>query len=119
MDQASQASRANADNINAAAIAMVGFLGIIVVFAIVLILEVIYYRVAASQDEEKSINEPFVELDRMVATQQERLGQYRVVDRRQGIFAIPVDRAMELVVRQYQRPGAAETLPSIPAAGKE
>ena len=91
------------NDVNTPAIAMVGLLGALLFFAAVVLLEVMFYRIAAQQRNDKDINEPFAELTALVQRQQARLAEYRWVDEKKQIAAIPIDRAMELVVTDEQR----------------
>lgn len=67
-------------------------------FASIILLQVMFYRIEAQQRYEKDISQPPAELTALVQRQQARLAEYRWVDEKKGIAAIPIDRAMELVV---------------------
>lgn len=86
------------DDTNTPTIALLGFLGAISVFAIIVLLEVVYYHVAAQQEYQKDISQPYVELSNVLQEQQARLETYRWVDEKKKIVAIPIQRAMDLVV---------------------
>ncbi len=66
-------------------------------FAVIVLLVVVYYGVEAGQLAEKNA-EPPAEITNLVAKQQATLTSYRWVDRDKQIAAIPIRRAMELVV---------------------
>jgi len=83
-------------------IALVGFLGALVTFALVVFLTVVFYWVEADLRRERYVEQPWEDLERTVASQRARLVEYRWVDRRNGTVAVPIDRAMELVVREMQ-----------------
>jgi len=88
------------DDVRTSTVALVGFLGAIILVGIVFLLQVVYYRAAAAQYREKELDQPVVELVRVTADQQAALTQYRWVDQAKGVVAIPIERAMELVVRE-------------------
>jgi len=78
----------------------VGVIGTLVVILIVLVLQVLYYRTEASELQSKVYSQPPHALLQLRAEQQERLRSYRWVDKGSGVLAIPIERAMELVVRE-------------------
>ncbi len=101
---------ATGDDVNTPVIALVGFISAILFFAIVVLLEVVFYW-AEAQQRENDVGPP-QELATLTHNQQARLAEYRWVDQKKGVVAIPIDRAMELVVADLS--GSAK-----PARGKE
>ena len=105
--------------------AVVGVVFAIVLFALVVFLQAFFYRQEAEEDTRKVVAVAPEELARLKAQQLETLHAYRFVDARAGVVAIPIDRAMELVVRDggrspwpaVQPPAAANAAPGIPATG--
>ena len=89
---------ATGDDVNTPVIALVGFLSALLFFVIVVFLEVIFYWTEARQRYVSDFGEPPQELATMVHNQQARLAEYRWIDQPKGVVAIPIDRAMELVV---------------------
>jgi hypothetical protein len=87
-------------DVNAPVIAVVGFLGVTLVFAIVVLLQVLYYQVESRQWYEKDLAERPMELGKLLEVQQAQLAEYRWVDQQSRVVAIPIRRAMELVVRE-------------------
>jgi len=87
------------EDVKTSAVALVGFLGAVVLFALIILLQVVYYWAAERQVQRKEIDAPESELREAVAAQQAKLVGYRWVDQKQGIVAIPIQRAMDLVVR--------------------
>jgi len=85
-------------DVNASRIAILGFLGIIVILTIILLLEVVFYQVQAREHWIKDVNQPSVELSNLLHDQQVRLETYRWIDQKKKIVAIPIDRAINLVV---------------------
>jgi hypothetical protein len=88
------------DDVKTFTVALVGFVGAIVLVAIVFLLQVVYYRMAADQFKQKDLERPLTELQGALSAQQAKLTQYRWVDQAKGVVAIPIDRAMDLVVRE-------------------
>jgi hypothetical protein len=86
------------DDVNTPVIALVGFISALLFFAIIILLEVMFYHIEAQQRYEKDINQPPQELTALVQREQATLAEYRWVDEKKGVVAIPIDRAMELVV---------------------
>jgi hypothetical protein len=80
-------------------VAVVGVVSAVVLVAVILLLQAIYYRAEQKENLAKAVMVP----PEAQAVRAEQLGQlqgYRVVDPQQGIVAIPIDRAMELVLQE-------------------
>jgi hypothetical protein len=80
-------------------VAVVGVVSAVVLVAVILVLQAIYYRAEQKENLAKAVMVP----PEAQAVRAEQLGQlqgYRVVDPQQGIVAIPIDRAMELVLQE-------------------
>ena len=90
------------DDLNTPMIATVGLLGAILVFAIVVLLMVVFYRFEARQQAEMN-RQPPAEVSNLVAEQQAELARYRWVNEQQKIVGIPISRAMDLVVGELSR----------------
>jgi hypothetical protein len=88
------------DDVKTSKIALVGFLSTIIIVIIVFVLQVIYYHAVAVQFQEKDVETPLVEVQTATSTQQAKLLQYHWIDQAKGVVAIPIDRAMEIVVRE-------------------
>lgn len=91
---------AEENKVNAGTIAVVGFVATVLVLEIVLLLMVLYYHVTAQQAFEKDISQPAAELVKIETAQRTRLNEYRWVDSKKKIAAIPISRAMKLVVEE-------------------
>ena len=88
---------ATRDDLNTPAIALVGFISALLFFASIILLQVMFFRTEARQRAENDAVPP-QELTALVHNQQARLAEYRWVDEKKGVVAVPIDRAMELVV---------------------
>jgi len=82
---------------------LVAAVGVALLVVVVLLLEVLYQRTAAAEQVRKVISEQPLELRSVQAEQTDRLSHYRWVDEKAGVAAIPIDRAMDLVVEQANR----------------
>lgn len=88
------------NDLNVTAIAVVTFIGAVLTFAVILGLQVLYYAVANRQHEQKVVAAPTFESDSVIAEQEVKLTRYGWIDREKNQVAIPIERAMELVVRE-------------------
>ena len=107
---------ATRDDLNTPVIAVVGLLGAIVVFALIVLLMVVFHRVEARQRYARDVDQPYAQVTQLLAEQQGRLAGYGWVDQKKGIAHVPIDRteygpgAMDLVVAELlQDPNAAVT----------
>ena len=88
---------------NTPMLALVGVVSTILLFALIVGLQVLYYALAEQDFERKVIHIPTAESDGILAEQEIQLTQYGWLDRAQNKVAIPIDRAMERVVADLQR----------------
>jgi hypothetical protein len=91
------------DDLNTPKIAVVGFIGVIVVFAIIILMQVMFYWAQSQQHLVKDIDQPYLEVANLTADQQAKLAKYQWIDEKQKIVAIPIKRAMELVVDKLSK----------------
>ena len=78
----------------------IGLVGAVLTVIIVLLLEALVAAEGQAETQRKVIDQPNRELLELEADQSEILDAYRWVDREKGVVAIPVERAMEIVVRE-------------------
>jgi hypothetical protein len=106
--------------------ALVGVVFAIVLFALVVFLQAFFYRAEERENVRKVVAVAPEELSQLRAQQLETLHSYRFIDAKTGVVAIPIDRAMDLVVRDggkspwpaAQPPAATQKAsPTAPAAG--
>jgi hypothetical protein len=81
---------------------LVGVVGMILLMVIVLLVEVLYYRTSQAEIERKVIAEQPLELRQVQAEQLEQIHSYRWISQADGVAAIPIDRAVDLVVEESQ-----------------
>jgi len=82
---------------------LVGGVGLVLLAVIVLLLEVLYQRTSQAEVYRKVVSEEPQELRQLQAEQLEQLNGYRWVDQSQGVVAIPIDRAVDLLVEEARR----------------
>ena len=97
-----------ADDLNTPKIAVVGFIAAIVVFAIIILMQVLFYWAEAQQHVVKDIDQPFLEYADLTADQQAKLAKYQWIDEKQKIVAIPIKRAMEIVVAELSQESSGQ-----------
>ena len=91
------------NDVNTPMIAIIGFLSALLLFAAVILLQVMFYRIQARDRYHKDFGQPMRELTDLRHQQQARLSEYRWIDEKQKIAAIPIDRAMDLVVAELAK----------------
>lgn len=95
------------DDPDVPASAVVGIVGAILLFVIIVGLQALFYRMEERELARKVYDQPYQELQQLDADQLETLNSYGWVDPQQQIARIPIERAMTLVVEQG--PGRPET----------
>jgi len=96
------------NDLNVTAIAAVTFVGAVLTFAAILGIQVLYYAVANRQHEQKVVDAPTFESDSVIAEQEVKLTRYGWINREKEQVAVPIDRAMELVVRELSSENGKE-----------
>jgi sensor domain CHASE-containing protein len=79
---------------------LVGFVGTVILFVTVLVVEALYFTVQRAEIQEKIVNQVPEELTALRAKQVENLNTYRWIEKASGTLAIPIDRAMEMVAHE-------------------
>lgn len=83
--------------------------GTLLLVAIVLFLQGLFEAQNRKEFERKVVAEVPQELRDLRAAQLQVLNSYRTVDPAAGVVAIPVERAIELLIEESKRPGAVTT----------
>ena len=94
--------------VNTQKVVLAGLLGVILTIAAIMALQVLYYRYVTGVEASEKFSEPSAKLQKVLAEQEERLAEYRRIDAENGVVAIPIERAMELVVGELSGPKAAD-----------
>ncbi len=98
-------SHAYHEDSKAGRIVLVGIVGAIVTFAAIVAISALFVS-TKEQEIRKKAEAAAMPLGRRVQNEQyEKILTYRVVDREKGIVAIPVDRAMDILVREAEAKG--------------
>jgi len=85
-----------------------GLIGAVVLVVIILVLQGLFFKARQNQLEKKAASNPAQELITLRAEQLQKLHEYRWVDQPAGVAAIPIERAMELVVREARTSSPAD-----------
>ena len=78
----------------------IGLLLVVLTFVLILLVQGWFYQAQTEEYVRKVIEPRAEELGTAVAEQQAALNEYGVVDQAKGQVAVPIERAMELVVRE-------------------
>lgn len=101
---------------NAPLTVLVGVVGAVVLFVVIVLLQAFFYRAERAERERKVVAVGAEELSQLRARQRDQLNSYRWVDPKAGVVAIPIERAMDLVVegkgRAASTAAASEAAPS-------
>lgn len=92
----------NIDDPKASATVLVGIVGTILVFAIIVALQALYYHVEETEAYRKGSGQFSNTQTQLRAQQEADLQSYGWIDRDKGIVRVPIDVAMDLVVRESQ-----------------
>jgi len=88
------------ENLDTGAIITIGVLLVVLTFVLILLVQGWFYKAQTDEYVRKVIEPRAEELATAVAQQQDQLNSYRVVDETAGKVAVPITRAMELVVQE-------------------
>lgn len=95
------------DGLNTPMIAVVGAIIVIFVFAMVIGIQAMFFKVRDDENYNKYVSQPPQEFSSLAVEQQELLNSYHWIDQKQGVVGIPIDLAMQLVVKECST-GACE-----------
>jgi hypothetical protein len=95
------------EDLNTTKIALVGFISTVLVFAIILLMMVLFHWEMAEQTQLKVVDQPTTEFDSLTADQKGQLAKYRWIDPEKKIVQIPIKQAMDMVVEELQKPPKA------------
>ena len=88
------------DDPNTPLIVTIGILFVVLTFVLILLLQVYFFKTQEKEYARKVIEPKIAELTSHLSDQATELHGYRWLDREQDIVTIPIERAMELVVRE-------------------
>jgi hypothetical protein len=96
------------EDVNTPTVAVVGVVGAVLVFAAIVGLQAWFYNWQEQETYRKVVEPANEELTRLVAEQQVQLNRYHAIDSKTGVYGIPIDRAMDLVVRDLAAAAATQ-----------
>lgn len=102
---------AERDDLNVPMIATVGVVSVVLTIATVYAVQALYFEQANSENERKVVLSPTVDADSRLAEQEAKISRYSWIKRSDGVVAIPIDRAMQLIVDEYLFKKAATVNP--------
>ena len=90
------------DDPNVAASAVVGVIGAIGLFVVIVLLQTWFYRAEEDERFRKVYSQPYQELQKIDNEQLERLGSFGWISEGDGVAHIPIERAMKIVAEEAQ-----------------
>jgi FlaG/FlaF family flagellin (archaellin) len=91
------------DDPNVPVSAVVGVIGAILLFVIIVALQALFYSMQEEELARKVYSRPNETLQRLDAEQLEQLSSYGWISEPEGVVHIPIERAMELYVEEQGR----------------
>ena len=88
------------DDPNVAASAVVGVIGAIGLFVVIVLLQTWFYRAEEDERFRKVYSQPYQELQKIDNEQLERLGSFGWISEGDGVAHIPIERAMKIVAEE-------------------
>jgi hypothetical protein len=92
------ASKETSGDPSASGTVVVGIVGAVLVLVAIVAMQALFYNAESAETYNKQYRESPQGLTQLRTGQLEQLNSYRWIDQKQGVAAIPIDRAMELVV---------------------
>jgi hypothetical protein len=89
----------------------VALLSVVLTIDIVVGLQALYYWQLDRVEMSEELYPPSAKLESLLNAQRTQLTDYRIVDAKKGIVAIPIERAMKLVVAELSQHGSATETP--------
>jgi ATP/ADP translocase len=96
----SDTSKTHYDDPQPSGTALVGVIGGLVLLALVVFAQVLFYNVQRGEDERKLHAVQLRELLDLQTQQMAQINGYRLVDAEKGLAAIPIDEAIRLYVQE-------------------
>ena len=90
------------DDMNTKLVAVVGLISVLAVIGSIVGIQVLYHNFEQSETERKVIAIEAVDAKNLLAEQEAKLKRAGWLDREKGVIAIPIQRAMELVVEELR-----------------
>jgi len=94
-------------------IGTIAVISVLVVFSTIVFTEAWFFSVKNRELESKSMAVVNQTRNDLRISQLQRIGTYRKVDEKHGVYAIPIERAMELVVQERGGSTSVSTAPRL------
>jgi hypothetical protein len=107
------------DDVNTPVIAAIGLLSVLSLVAFVLLLEVGYYQMSDQLSQQANVDQTELEVSNLMVAQEQQMAGYAWINEKKGIVAIPINRAMDLVLADLAGGKRPAEKPAPPAKGKE
>lgn len=105
---------AEKDNFDIPVIVTVGIVSVALTVATIIGVQALYLAYASKEVERKVITAPTADADSKLAEQDAKLARYGWVKRDEGQVVIPIERAMDLTVKDYRSRDVATAAPAAP-----
>jgi hypothetical protein len=99
---------ASREDLNTPLIVFIGVMAAVLTFVLIILLQVWFQQQQTAEIARKTNPGKSAEWAQILSEQQTALNSYAWVDREKGVVSIPIERAMDLVVRQYAGATATE-----------
>lgn len=96
------------DDINTKLVGVVGLVSVLAVVGSIIGIQALYNNFELSEQERKVVAIEAIDAKNLLAEQEAKLNRAGWINRQEGIVAIPIDRAMELVVQERRKPPEGE-----------
>ncbi len=91
------------DRPDTARIAIIGVVGAVILFIIIVAIQALFYGMERAEQDRKEARERSETVAQVRAEQRQRIGSYGWVDQKKGVVRIPIERAMELLVKRSEK----------------
>ncbi|QDT64835.1 hypothetical protein [Calycomorphotria hydatis] len=96
---------AHYDDIDTKSVGFVATVSAVLVFVTIVAAQVLYYNYQSGERQRKVLTSGDGEYGLTIKEQHGQMAEYSAVDAEQGVYAIPIQSAMELVVEEYKTEG--------------
>jgi hypothetical protein len=100
------------EDLNTTKIALIGFIGTVLVFAVILLMIVLFERHMAELEQTKVVDQPALEYATLSSAQQGELATYRWIDREKKIVQIPIGQAIDIVLKEMSKSTSHASTPT-------
>jgi hypothetical protein len=93
----------NYDDVNTPMIAMIAALSAIITLAVIIAIQAFFFQYQETLVKDRVVDQKTDTAQSMLTEQLQSVSEYGVVDKAAGVYAIPIDRAMEIVVEDLNK----------------